>query len=563
MPFGNKAKPTRAYQFGAAVIGGLDALRDQLLARVRLWNELVALDHELRDRRDDVLDAWRGLTPAEVAARREELADLRRRARDDPDAKKALADAAYADRRARKPGYQDPDVKAQLATLDAAGQARSKELAAAAPLWWCNRDDVRTTWLRHRRDPLPLRFHRSADGGKVTVRRSGGWPVDDLLSGACADKGYVRLGAVDMGAQYLSRVQRRTACRTPLRLWVSTADDGSARFADLLVFMHRPLPAGGTVQQVDVTCERIADRWRWSVIFLVALPEASAPAARPGVVSLDLGYRRVADGLRVAVWRDDAGRSGEERLDAGWLAERTKVDDLRGIRDDGYNAARSALAAFLRARADGLPDWLHEETATIGQWRSPSRLARTYRRWQRFDGDAEAYAALAAWFHRDRHLWQYEAHLREQLILRRREQYRRLAAHLARTYGTVVIEEVDWSALARKPKRGQPATEPIEQAERAVEDVARRMRTWAAPSTLELAISNAVQREGGEVRHAPTRHVTATCAYCGTVNTWDHRELRHRCDNPACGREWDQDDNAARNLLRPPNGDAQTEGAAG
>ena len=602
MPYKHKVKDQevslRAYKFGAAVVGGEDTLCAEIRERNTLWNDLVRLHHELRDRREDALDTWRGLTPADMATHRADLAALRKQSHGDKDAKKALQEAEYADRQARRPGYQDPDVKEAHATIDGEASERSKLLAANAvgsatvattptgsslyqptltgrrPLWWCNRDTVLLSWRSHWRDAHRLCFHRNTDGGTVTIRQSGGWSVDDLMAGTFAEKGYIRLSKVDTTSWYLPRAKRRNACRTPLRLWITADERGkNPSFADLLVFIHRPLPAGGTVQQVDVVRERVSNRWRWSVIFLVKLPKKDAPERLPGIVALDLGYRRLADGrLRVAVWRDDAGHSGEIALDLGWLSERAKTDNLRSIRDDSFNVARDVLMTFLRTNT--VPIWLQQETKTLAQWQSPARLAILLRHWQdrRFSGDDEIVAILSNaweagsgrrfdWLARNLHLWQYEAFLRDQLIRRRRELYRCFATTLARQYGTILIEDVDWAKLIRRKKRGTAATDPDEQSARAVEDVANRMHFWAASAELESIITNAVKREGGEITKVPPRYITATCANCNTVNHWNHVELRHVCDS--CGREWDQDENATRNLLLSIGPSPQTGEAAG
>src|SRR5690606_20002748 len=78
------------------------------------------------------------------------------------------------------------------------------------------------------------------------------------------------------------------------------------------------------------------------------------------------------------------------------------------------------------------------------------RLAALALRWrqERFAGDEAGYTLVETWRKRDRHLWEYEANLRDQLLARRREQCRRFAAHLARTYGEIVLEDFDLRQVA-------------------------------------------------------------------------------------------------------------------
>lgn len=74
------------------------------------------------------------------------------------------------------------------------------------------------------------------------------------------------------------------------------------------------------------------------------------------------------------------------------------AERLRSIRDREFDAARAALLQWLSVTG-AVPEWLREETATLDQWRSASRLARLVIHWRtdRFDGDQEIYERLEAW----------------------------------------------------------------------------------------------------------------------------------------------------------------------
>ena len=59
---------------------------------------------------------------------------------------------------------------------------------------------------------------------------------------------------------------------------------------------------------------------------------------------------------------------------------------------------------------------------------------------------------------------------------------------------------------------------------------------------------NTCRREGVEIRLVPAEYTTATCHVCGTAEVWDQAaHVMHRCGQ--CGALWDQDHNAAINLL--------------
>ena len=77
---------------------------------------------------------------------------------------------------------------------------------------------------------------------------------------------------------------------------------------------------------------------------------------------------------------------------------------------------------------------------------------------------------------------------------------------------------------------------------------ARHNRTLAAPHTLRLAVLNACGRTGVTVESVSAVNTTHICHLCGSLEEFDAAEhLNHRCRS--CGMVWDQDVNAARNLL--------------
>ena len=135
--------------------------------------------------------------------------------------------------------------------------------------------------------------------------------------------------------------------------------------------------------------------------------------------------------------------------------------------------------------------------------------------------------------------------------------YRLVAHALARDYGIVVIERFDLRAVKRLPTP--------EQHDEQAPHAQRSQLHQAAPGAFRESVKNAVTREGGLVAEVEAAGTTSHCHACGGVCAWDHaEEIHHACEH--CGEQWDQDFNAALNLLRTwtreRHGDAQSPGAA-
>ena len=520
----------RVYQYGCRppTSGEAEAV-EQMFRRNRFWNALVEIEQLHQASVERVISETEPNLGGLLAAAQ-------------ADGGKPAWDAY---RKLRKAAFAEPAVKDKLGELDAERKERVKAAQAASELYWCNYDDVVASYQTARRRPGDLRFHAWARArGKVSVRYQTGLPV----AGAFGDDTRFQLQPVPETA-YTSPVrgERRRLARSVARIRIGSDERRAPIWLELPVVLHRAIPAGSMVRSVSVTRERIGanwpegrvgSAWRWQLNVCVSVPDADPRSGARGSVALDVGWRRVPDGLRVAAWRNQQGQAGELVLPQRWIDQMARVDDLRSLRDQHFNLARAALAGWLKDQGE-VPDWLKLRAATLRQWRSPARLASMFLTWrsERFGGDSGAFPALEAWWQRDRHLYQYEANLRDQLQTERRERYRVFSAGLMARYDEIRLEQFDLRNVADLSREAKDLALP-----------ARHQRVLASVSILRLAIEHAALREGVTVTKLPAARTTATCHGCGSLERFDQAaELVHRCG--ACGLVWDQDDNAAINLL--------------
>lgn len=525
MPYGNTAGWTRTYQFGTSKQpseGRPDAI-DEMRRRNDFWNALVALERATLAARaadlDVVTPGWNDLQGAERTAL-----------------------------------WRRPEVKVILDRHEARRKEQAHTLMYEAGLYWGNYNAVRLAYEQARTRPGELRFHAWArTGGTLTVQIQGGLTVADLFAGRSSQ---IQIDPVDLVALASPvRAVRRRAGQTTLRFRIRSTPDRRPVWLTLPLVVHRPLPAGGRVKAASVLRERIGEHERWSLVLSV---EQSPPALRAGpAVGIDIGWRRTEHGLRVAVWRDAQGEGGELLLPARWLAAMDTVARIEGARATQYNAVRPALAAWL-AQAFALPDWLREATETLALWRSPERLAAVVRRWrhERFHGDDAGFALAEAWRQRDKHLGEYAAPLRDQLIHSRRERYRVAAAQLVARWGVLKLERFDLRRLARAPTRAEDRrlgeTDAELDARRTREAAVRAQRVLAAPSVLRSAFTTAARHAGIVVEEVDAALTTRVCPTCG----YDNRDIDfgaavvYQCRS--CGTHHDQDGAAATMILRAP-----------
>lgn len=122
------------------------------------------------------------------------------------------------------------------------------------------------------------------------------------------------------------------------------------------------------------------------------------------------------------------------------------------------------------------------------------------------------------------------------LLRARQWLWRNWAKRLCCAYGRLVIEDMDLSSMVTH--------EALQHAPRAVQ-AAAWSRVLVAPSELRLYLAEAARKCGTTIERVNPAYTTVTCHVCGGVtdNTGD---LELTCP---LGHRWDQDENAARNLL--------------
>jgi hypothetical protein len=253
----------------------------------------------------------------------------------------------------------------------------------------------------------------------------------------------------------------------------------------------------------------------------------------PGTVGIDLGWRQVKSGLRVAYWSGSDGRHGQLVLPQYLLRRWDKCHGLQSTMSTNLDSIKARLLAWLKAHKAQVPNWLKQATKHLAQLRSGKKLGRLVYRWkeQRFAGDGEIFQAMEAWRRQNRHLWQWWISQSRRTLLQRKDIYLQFAAQLRRDYGTVYLEDLDLRSFAR---HGLPEDEGE------AEEV-RRLRYNACLSELR----GALQMSGMQVEKRQAAYSTDVCHLCGSVQMVGKR-LQHRCTS--CGEHWDQDFNAAHNL---------------
>ena len=489
--------------------------------------ELVSIDAEIAALDGRIEAAVGEIAAANAEARRrtgtpeqrEALAGLRAQRRDLYARRKALRADLYADA---------SPLRAALTRIDDESREEVRRSRAENGLYWGSYLVVEAAARSFRRGAPPV-FRRWDGGGCVAVQIQLGMSVEEVLAG---------------GDPRLRIVPIADACgRHPTHeLWlrIGSQDDRSPIWLRARATLHRPIPSGARIKWAEVHRLMIGPRDEWR-LHLVLEGEADAFAPRwrraeSGMVALDLGWRRVATGLRVACWVGDDGERGELVIGDADLRRWNVAPSLRSTRDLHFDSARRILNDWTAQQpADSLPDWFRAATETLGQWRSSPRLRELVERWgrQRFAGDEDIHVAAAEWAGKERHLHQWSAAAEAKAVRWREDLYRCFAARLARRYATAVIEDTDWREVVRRPDSAAAESG----------DAARLYWRVASPGRIGQMLA-----ERMTLRRVPAQYTTQRCHACGEIERFNAApRVTHTCSH--CGAVWDQDESAATILL--------------
>jgi hypothetical protein len=318
---------------------------------------------------------------------------------------------------------------------------------------------------------------------------------------------------------------------------IGSLPNGRPIFADLSIIMHRKLPADSRIKYVYLIRRKHGERVRWELQFVLTQKAWVSPhTLGHGEIGLDVGWRRFDDRLRVAVYRDEGGVEKEISIPNNRLYWWRKSNEVQGRRDNEFNAIRAAIVAWKQADGSVLPQWFLGETWSLAQWRKKAKLHELIDKWREMtiEGDAEIFAQAEAWAKHDRHLRSWQHSLVQHALRWRKDFYRKTAVELRRQFSKANVESVNWHRLKRK--KG-PESEEI-QLSRFYSDV---VSVGKFLDTLKATMP---------YENKTAALTTKVCAKCNTKNTFDAaRYVSHTCEG--CGEVWDQDGNAAENLLDP------------
>lgn len=556
--FGHVSGPARNYSYDTkAPILNAERVVDQMLKAHRYRNNLCELEHARRDAVNAVLreqcSELLSLTEQELsitetidnmlaAIKARRITERKKVGASDEQQSKLKAERTTLKgirkriKELKATLWTRVDVVARLDQIEAQNRGDCKAARKACGLYWgsyLHQEQSCSSFRKGR----PPRFMRWKGDGTLAVQIQGGMDFETAMN--CEDT-RLRIERVPESAWTApKRGDRRRAARTRVWFRIGSEENGSPIWTILPLLFHRPLPEGSYIKWARLCHRRVATESQWSLVLSIENANGfeKPNRATEGRVGVDVGYRMVDGDLRVATFFGSDEKMQRLVLPGRMVSGWRKVDDLQAIRDKNFNEIKELMATWRDEQCDKLPEWLRERWQYLRQWRSPAKLTSVVLKWreERFEGDVWAYKACEAWRKQDKHLYLWQEHQRQKLIRRRLDIYRNFVARLREQYKTAVVEDINWREMLSLTPVDQEDDTPA---------TARYYAKCAAVGTLIRVIE-----ENMDVERKDPQNTTQRCWNCGTLANFDARtELSHHCT--ICDRDWDQDENAARNLVK-------------
>ena len=177
-------------------------------------------------------------------------------------------------------------------------------------------------------------------------------------------------------------------------------------FAELPTSIHRPIPEGSLIMGVTITrrggplhrksrAEVVyADRYYVSLTLRIPEEQSTDPG---GVAAIDLGWRKLPDGVRVAYVVTHDRRHIELVLPQFMCDRYDEIESIQSQRDIAFNDARDNLVRYIDECQCGIPESLKEASKTLRNWRSTKRLWWLVENWESHPGDDMILPILRSW----------------------------------------------------------------------------------------------------------------------------------------------------------------------
>jgi len=433
-------------------------------------------------------------------------------------------------------------MAAELRALELARREAVKVARQNSGLWWGNYNPLVRAFENARsaavRSGHTMRRRTSGGNSRITNTLQGGADVEHLFDGSLSQVMIRPPSGLAWSAE--SRGERRRLQRTRLTATVFV-QSGERRSVTWPMVMHRPIPDDCRVKEVIITRRRVGERWKWAASFICTrTAEHTAPIPIGAkAIAVDIGWRRVPEGLRVATVASADGLPRFVVLQRDLIDSFAFVDELR---EHVQTSARVGLE-LLQATDATLFEQPYQDLLIALQQRQDGRFAalREFSRGPFFTAQSRDVigAEITAWRMGYTKLVTWLSNHQRKVVARRDHQYQNAAIEILRGASTIIINDVKFGEIGRRSPPGDdggffPKRVNYYRVVAAPSEFVRCLKLQAAKRGIPFAKAEAPSPVG--------------CPECGSTARRSRADAMPQiCE--ACGTSFDQDVATCQSLL--------------
>lgn len=552
----NKVSITKVFKYRCfEPVEGLELFDEALDNRHTLWNKLVEIDRDFREKSSQIITPIQSdyqVLDQEIKNLQDSVKAIKRKTRSTAkEETRTIKDTIKELKVKRKEAYQEfkrlkhEAIEREKPLLDCLNNERKekvKQLRSESGLHGFNFDDVihniyDVARIKAMKQGTLLRFKRYSKNGKIAVRPYSSFPLYGSDIHRVNTIFYIEPVNQELYNSPIRGV-RKKASVTQCHIRVGSADKGKPIFVTLPMVYHRPLPMDGKINAINVKRHYIDHKPIYECLITVTYA-IEAPSVNPSsCVAVDLGWRMTKDGLRAAYATDKDNKTMECIVAQRQLNEFDTIRGLSSTRQKHFNDCIHVIKAWIANK--NLPDWLIDAVAYIDKWKSYTHIFELYNAFLQHEksGNQEIVSYLEAYIERENHLRIWQSNLQDQVIAKRNYEYQNFAAKLANMYDVLVLEKLSITDIVKHQKAiiGSQQSTALD-----------RNRTIVAPYVLKTILINAFTSRGKQFVEVNASYSTKVCHHCGALEEVHQSSIMHTCTQ--CHTVWDQDYNACLNLL--------------
>ena len=318
----NKVSITKVFKYRCfEPVEGLALFDEALDNRHMLWNKLVEIDRNFREKSSQIITPIQSdyqVLDQKIKNLQDSIKAIKRKTRSTAkEETRNIQDTIKELKVKRKEAYQEfkrlkhEAIEREKPLLDCLNNERKeqvKQLRSKSGLHGFNFDDVihniyDVARVKAMKQGTLLRFKRYSKNGKIAVRPYSNSPLYGADIHRVNTIFYIEPVNQELYNSPIRGV-RKKASVTRCHIRVGSADKGKPIFVTLPMVYHRPLPMDGKINAINVKRHYIDHKPIYECLITVTYAIESPTINPNSCVAVDLGWRMTKDGLRAAYATD-------------------------------------------------------------------------------------------------------------------------------------------------------------------------------------------------------------------------------------------------------------------